>query len=443
MPKISRRRCIETAGLGSLLLSSQGRLSAWAEQVLTNRQRRRHCILLWMTGGASQIDTFDMKVNHENGGEFKEIQTNVPGIRISEHLPHLSKQADKLAIVRSLSTKEGDHGRGTYLMRTGQSPTEPIGFPTIGSSLAKELGNHEDAIPNYVSISPYRAFNQNAFGPGFLGPGYAPLTVGATDNLPTDGQGLQDDKAPLMVDDLQSAVGAKQFHDRYKLWRQLQDRFLANHQRTAPRAQDTVYRRAMKLMNSHAVNAFDLSQESAEVRAAYGPGRFGQGCLMARRLIEQDVAFVEVSLGSVGPMSLAWDTHQNNFPAVKQLCTQLDMAWSALINDLEQRNLLPSTTIIWMSEFGRTPEINRDAGRDHFPQAWTAVLAGGGIQGGQAFGKTSASGMEIVDRKVLVGDLLATLSAALGVDPATENISELGRPIKIADGDPILDLLAS
>jgi hypothetical protein len=411
-----------------------------ADSIASDPQRRRHCILLWMTGGPTQTDTFDMKPGHENGGEFQEVETKAPGLRFSEHLPKLGIMADELAVVRSLSTKEGDHGRGTYLMRTGHQPMGPIRYPSIGASLSKELGSDADEVPNYVSIAPYRAFNQAAFGPGFLGPRYAPLSVGATDVFQQQPQQNPDDYAELRVDDLGSLSGEGQ-SGRLDLWNSLEEGFLATHRAPAPITHSTVYQRALKLMNSAAARAFDLSEEPERVRDAYGRGRFGQGCLMARRLIEQGVAFVEVSLGTFAG-SIGWDTHQNNFPAVKALSAELDAGWGTLMAELKERGLLESTTILWMGEFGRTPQINRAAGRDHFPAAWSCVLAGGGIAGGQAYGRTSADGTTVEESKVDVGDVLATLCSALGVDPSHQNISEMGRPIRLAEGEPIQQILA-
>jgi uncharacterized protein (DUF1501 family) len=225
------------------------------------------------------------------------------------------------------------------------------------------------------------------------------------------------------------------------LWEALQADFLESKGRPpASLAQNTVYQRALQMMNSGASRAFDLSDEDAAVRDAYGRGQFGQGCLMARRLVEQGISFVEVTLGAQGTSS--WDTHQGNFATVKTLSAELDKGWSMLLTDLKQRGLLETTTVLWMGEFGRTPNINGNAGRDHFPAAWSCVFAGGGIKGGQAFGKTSDDGMTVADGKVDVGDVLATLSQALGVPAGTENITPLGRPIKVAEGKPIEGILA-
>lgn len=446
---IDRRTLLKAASLGLLGWSQSGWLSHWnnlrAEEpsAITSPPPKRHCILLWMTGGPTQTDTFDMKPDHANGGEFKPASTKVPGLVFSEHLPKLAAQADRLAIVRSLSTKEGDHGRGTHLMRTGHPPTGPVQYPSIVSSMGKSLAEVDSEIPRSVSISPYRIFNQAAFGPGFLGPRYAPLTVAAADS-PTATPMTDSAYAELTVDDLAAPAGISLERQarRAELWRSTQSRFSKTHPGTAAVAHQTVVERALSLMTSKASRAFDLAEEPSKVRDAYGTGRFGQGCLMARRLIEQGVSMVEVTLGFDQGNQLGWDTHAGNFEAVKRLSAQLDQGWSTLMTELDERGLLESTTILWMGEFGRTPTINPQAGRDHFPAAWSCVLAGGGIKGGQAYGKTSDDGNEVVEGKVDVGDILATFATAAGINPTNENISDQGRPIKIAEGKPINDILS-
>ena len=448
MNGIDRRRWMQAASMGLLGASASGWFPALAEELAARQaeggKRRRQCILLWMAGGPTQTDTFDMKPGHANGGQFKEVATKAPGLRMSEHLPKIGAMADRLAVVRSLSTKEGDHGRGTYVVRTGQKPQGPIQFPAIGSTLSKALGREDDAVPHYVSISPYRAFNQAAFGPGFLGPRYAALSVGATDGFQAAQPQAAGSYAELKVDDLLPAGGVdpEQFNSRLELWRAMQAKFLATHRGPSPVAHQTVYERALRLMNSSAAKAFDLNEESTSVRDAYGRGRFGQGCLMARRLIERGVSFVEVTLGAIADNSIGWDTHAGNFPAVKALSGELDAGWGTLMKELSERGLLDTTTILWIGEFGRTPKINPQAGRDHFPAAWSCVFGGGGIKGGQAYGKTNEGGEEVVEGKVDVPDILATLCAAVGVDPEDTNVSEQGRPIKIAEGKPIREILA-
>lgn len=447
--RMDRRRLLQAMACGACGISVSGWLPALAAQLAEDPRRRRHCILLWMAGGPSQMDTWDMKPGHENGGEFKEIATKVPGVRFSEHLPLLAKQADKLAIIRSLETKEGDHERGTYLMRTGRRPMSVIDYPSVGAALAKQLAEEDEALPPYVSISPSLGLGRGGFGPGFLGPKYAPLVVAGGNQMAGGKAATGAGFAELTVDSIKppKGVSTEQAGQRLELWKVLEDGFLTSHAAASPHAHRTVYDNALKMIHSEAAAAFDLSKEPAKVREKYGKGVFGQGCLLARRLVEQGVPFVEVSLSSSTGGGFGWDTHSNNFEIVKTLSAELDAGWSSLMSDLAERGLLERTTIVWMGEFGRTPRINGQAGRDHFPKAWSCVLAGGGIAGGQAYGRTSPDGMSIVENPVGVTDVLATLCTALGVPPETENASNSGRPIKIVDRDgaavePINQLLA-
>ena len=437
---ISRRTLLRASGLGLLGASTSGWLNVLADERAADPRRKRHCILLWMNGGPSQLDTFDLKPDHPtNGGEFKPIATSAAGLQISEHLPKLATHGQHLGVIRSLSTKEGDHGRGTFLMRTGHAPGGPVDYPTLGSLVSKELGDESAELPNFVTISPFQAFNPAAFSSGFLGPRYAGATVGASEQAAQTGTGY----AQLKLDDLQlpQGVDGDQSERRMKLWDTLEQGFLASRGGESATAHQLVYRRAVRLMRSQAASAFDLEQEPAAVRDAYGRGRFGQGCLLARRLVERGVPFVEVTLSGSDGNAVGWDTHQNNFSLVKTLSAELDAGWSTLLAELKDRGLLESTTILWMGEFGRTPKINAQAGRDHFPNAWSCVLAGGGIRGGQAYGRTSDDGMSVADKPVSTGDVLATLCAALGIDPEKQNTNDLGRPIKIAEGRPVSELL--
>lgn len=437
MARMQRRQWIRSAAAGLGGLSVSGLLPALAEQV-AGEEKRRHVILLWMNGGPSQTDTFDMKPQHENGGEFKEIATNVPGIRFSEQLPRLAKHGDKLAIVRSLKTKEGDHARGTHLMRTGQRPMGPVNYPAITCALGKELGSDADRLPRCVSVAPYQALSREAFGPGFLGPKYTPLVVngsgaaslGIQPATPADGF------ADLRIESLHPLgdLADAQMERRRALWNKLQGEFVSRHAGGPAHSHDTVYRRSMNLMNAKAAEAFDLSKEPESLRESYGKGVFGQGCLMARRLVERGVPVVEVSLGS-------WDTHSDIFTSVANLSQQLDAGWASLMEDLSQRGLLEQTTILWMGEFGRTPQINASTGRDHFPAAWSCVFAGGGIAGGQVYGSTSDDGTQVEENPVDASDVLATLVQAAGVDPAKENQTGSGRPIMLTDGFAINDIL--
>jgi uncharacterized protein (DUF1501 family) len=421
--------------------SCAGWLPALAAEVAQDPRRRRHCILLWMSGGASQTDTFDMKPGHANGGEFKETATNVPGVRFSEHLPKLAEQADRIAIVRSIVTKEGDHARGTQLVRTGHPPMGDVAYPSIACSLAKELAANGSLLPNYVSVAPQQQISPAAFGPGFLGQAFAPAIVGAAASGSV--QTPQNDQpvalAQLKLEDLElpQGVDARSAVRRMELWDTLERKFFERRSGGSFDAHHALYRKAADMMRPEVRAAFDLSSEPEEVRRQYGPGQFGQGCLLARRLVERGVPFVEVGLGE----GLGWDTHQDNFRTVRRLSEELDTGWGTLMRELRERGLLESTTILWISEFGRTPAINNTAGRDHFPNAWSCVFAGGGIRGGTTFGRTSKDGTAVEEKPVSIGDVLATLCTALGVEPESENITPGDRPIKIAEGTPIRDIL--
>ena len=437
-----RREMFRHLGLGLMGSTCASWLPALAEQVAADPRRKRHCILLWMSGGPTQTDTFDMKPGHNNGGEFKEIATRAPGLRFSEHLPKLAEHGERIAVIRSLTTKEGDHERGTYLVRTGQPPMGPVAYPSIACSLAKELGETaESSLPNYVSVAPTQQISPAAFGPGFLGASYSPALVGggaiAADQRSA---GAPAKFTALKLDDLElpSGVGEAQAMRRMKLWTAIEKRFLDDHTAPSFNAHNALYRKAADMMRPEVRAAFDLSQEPDAVREKYGPGMFGQGCLLARRLVERGVPFVEVSLGS----GLGWDTHADNFNLVKNLSGELDAGWATLMTELSERGLLDDTTIVWMGEFGRTPVINSMGGRDHFPNAWSCVLAGGGIQGGQAYGRTSDDGMKVEEKPTVIGDVLATLCEALGVPADTENMAMGERPIKLAEGTPIAELLA-
>jgi uncharacterized protein (DUF1501 family) len=227
-----------------------------------------------------------------------------------------------------------------------------------------------------------------------------------------------------------------------RLAQEMQRRFVVEHPGAVPQGHATACERAARLMRTAAEKAFDLDNEPAKLRDAYGRNLFGQGCLLARRLVERGVPFVEVSLG--GPTGIGWDTHVNNFEMVRDLSATLDAGWATLMDDLKERGLLDSTLIVWMGEFGRTPQINGDKGRDHFPNAWSTALAGGGIQGGQVVGRTSASGAAVEERPVSVPDFLATVCLALGIDPTRQNESNVGRPIRVTDlaARPIKEVLA-
>jgi hypothetical protein len=436
---LSRRDWLRLSVAGCSL---SGWLGALAARAANDPKRRRSCILLWMSGGPSQMDTFDLKPGHANGGPFHEIATSVPGIKISEHLPRIARHMDRLALVRSMTSKEGDHGLATYYAHAGYTQRGPIQYPSLGAVVAKEVGSADSDYPGFVSVAPFRVFSAAAHASGFLGPRYAPLIVGNRGSgfpLSPDGDtGTKDLRVPNLTP---AGVDREHFESRLRLVRQMQKEFVAEHPGTATRSHETAYDQAARLMRPAAAKAFDLDEEPAKLRDAYGRSLFGQGCLLARRLVERGVPFIEVSLG--GASGVDWDTHQNNFDRVKELSGMLDTGWATLMDDLKERGLLEQTLLVWMGEFGRTPRINGDKGRDHYPKAWTAVLGGGGIRGGQVVGKTSGSGEAIEEHPVSIPDLLATVCGALGIDATTQNQSNVGRPIRIVDqsATPLSELL--
>jgi hypothetical protein len=431
---LSRRDWLRLSASAIASFSMSGWLGTLSADAATDPKRRRSCILLWMNGGPSQLDTFDLKPGHANGGPFREIATAVPGIKISEHLPQLARHMDRLVLVRSMTSKEGDHDLANYYLHAGYLKQGPIQYPTIGALVAKETGAEHADLPAFVSIAPHRFRESAAQTPGFLGPHYAPLIVGDGD---TSEQRLG---VPNLTP--HTGIGGEHLEARLRLVRQMQREFVADRPSAAAASHQTAYERAARLMRTSAGKAFDLDEEPAKLRDAYGRNRFGQGCLLARRLVERGVPFIEVSLG--GDSGIGWDTHANNFETVRDLSQILDAGWATLLGDLKDRGLLESTLVVWMGEFGRTPTINGDQGRDHFPGAWTAVLGGGGIKGGQVIGKTSAGGETIEHRPVTVPDLLATVCQALGIDPTKSNQSNIGRPISLVDkaGRPLEDIVA-
>lgn len=409
--------------------ATAGTMCGWLRALAADAPKKpsKSVIVLWLNGGPATIDMWDLKPGHPNGGPFKPINTSVPGLKISEHLPKLARHGKDLAVVRSMATKEGDHGRATYLLRTGYTPQASINFPAVGAVLSKELGSEAADLPNFVSIAPARG-GAEVVGSGFLGPQFTPLIVGDQTEPSTGFRVPDQSRLPGVTDVAQTA--------RLDLLTGMEKRFEAG--RTSPVANSiqSANARAIRLMRPEAAAAFDLDKEADKVRDGYGRGLFGQGVLLARRLVERGVPFVEVTLDG-------WDTHQNNFGRVKELCGTLDTAFAALLADLKDRGLLDSTLVVCQGEFGRTPRINGNNGRDHWPASWAVALAGGGIKTGQAIGKTTSDGMAVDGDPTSVPDLIATVASAVGIDPQKQNMSNVGRPIRIADpaANPIKELL--
>ncbi|MGE0710958.1 MAG: DUF1501 domain-containing protein [Planctomycetota bacterium] len=369
--------------------------------------KARSVIVLNMAGGMSQLDTFDPKPGQQNAGPLKAISTSAPGLQLSELLPRLAEQGKHLAVIRSMLTREGAHERASYLLHTGYAPSGTVAHPDLGALIAQARRDPARDLPAYVHIGG------RAVGAGFIGVDYAPF-------------GVDDPTQP--VDNLRypQQVDAARFERRRQLLSAIERRFHKSHPGSETEALTTVYGKADRLMHSPQVKAFDLSEEPAALRDRYGKERFGQGCLMARRLVEAGVPAVEVALGG-------WDTHKDNFTQARKLAAQLDAGMAALIADLAERGKLDSTLVLLVSEFGRTPAINKDEGRDHWAAGWSVALAGGGVRGGQAVGATSPDGTKVAARPVAAQDLLASVFCALAVDSAHVNYTREGRPLRVVD----------
>lgn len=418
---LSRREMMQLSAAGVLGTSFSGWFNVLATRASeTPLRTTKRCILLWMDGGPSHKDTWDLRPGTDNGGPYQAINTNVTGIQVSEHFPRFAQLMNHAAIIRSMSTPEGAHARAKYNLHTAYREGQGgVVYPSIGSTVAKELGDPNFPLPNFVSVG------NRSYGAGFLGTRYQPLVV----NNPNTG-----------VENLRSFVNTSQFNNRVNLLDELDQGFAGTHPNANPAvAHRTTYQRAVTLMRDRGARAFDIATEPQSIRSAYGAGNFGQGCLLARKLIEAGVQFVEVTLGG-------WDTHQNNFERVRQLSSQVDPAMSQLVVDLRERGLLDSTLVIWMGDFGRTPRINQRGpvpGRDHYPRAWSSVMVGGGIRGGQVIGRTDAEAATVVERPVNTLDFMATVCRAMGIDYDKQNIASNGRPIRIVDrgANPITQLL--
>lgn len=402
-------------------------MKAQAEQAPAGR-RNVNCILMWMQGGPSHIDTLDPKPDApaEIRGEFSTIQTRLPGIRICEHMPLLAQQFDKLSLIRGHDPQNGSHGVADHIMMTGHRFNPSLPFPCFGSVVAKERGYRDGMFP-FVQLgrSIDRRFNGGVGG--FLGDQYNPFEVHDDPNA-----------SVFRVRDLSVEDAERQRLARRQAMLAEMDSYQRQTEASAPvQARDVFYERAYSLITSPAARrAFDLEQESAHVRDRYGRNTLGQSILLARRLIEAGVHFVTVTDGG-------WDTHTNNFRSLKdRLLPRLDQGYSALLQDLSDRGLLENTLVVWFGDFGRTPKVNPSAGRDHWATAGVACMGGGGIKVGEVVGATNALGEVVVDSPVRPQDLAATIYHALGVPLHTWYQAQDGRPIELVPtGRPIRQLI--
>jgi hypothetical protein len=386
--------------------------SSKAKQVPT----ARNVIYLYMSGGMTHLDTFGVVPGADTMGDTKCIPTSADGVQLGEGLPKVAKHMHHGVIINSLSSTQGAHEQGNYFQHTGYTMRGATRHPTMGAWLQKFQGKGHPDLPGTVVISA----DSKHPGGGFFEAPFQPLVL----NNPSTG--LQHSKRL-------ANLGESDFDYRLNLSAKLNAGFEETYKHSAVRAYSDVYKDAVKVMKSADLTAFDLSQESAEVQAEYGATNFGQGCLLARRLVEHGVRFVEVSLGG-------WDMHQDIYARLPEKIGELDQALGALLGDLDRRGLLNETLVVLTSEFGRTPKINQNSGRDHYPKAFSSVLWGGGIQGGQIYGKTD-KGIEVTEKKVNVPDLNATIGYALGLPLDQVIFSPTKRPFTIADkGQPLTSL---
>jgi uncharacterized protein (DUF1501 family) len=387
-------------------------LAAQAEQ---KRQPARSIILVWLAGGPSQIETFDPHPGTRIAGGTRAIATAVKGVQLAEGFGRLAEVMGDVALIRSMSGKEGDHERGTYLMKTGYRPASTVEHPSIGAICCHELPVGTTEIPRHISILP----SQWPARGGFLGSEYNAFQV--------------DDPA-LRLPDVNALVAAPRDAARAADLDVVERAFARGRaRRVAATLHHETIEHARVMMSSEQLKAFDIKQEPLSLRRDYGETPFGRACLAARRLIEVGVRCVEVNLGG-------WDSHVNNHETQRGRVAILDPALSALVRDLKQRGQLERTVVLCAGEFGRTPKINPFDGRDHWPGGFSVALAGGGIQGGRVIGATDPEGIKEPVEPTAIADLHASVLKAVGLDPAKENVSPIGRPIALCEGHPIESL---
>jgi hypothetical protein len=402
------------AGASALMLPATAFTRTLEANVDKLKKNRKAAILLWMGGGPSTLDLWDLKPGTNTGGPFRPISTT-GDVQISEHLPMIAQQMKHLSIVRSMSTREADHDRGRYYMHTGYVPNPSIEHPSYGAVISHELieTRAELQIPPFVSIGG------GSEGPGFLGMSYAPFVVSSNGEVRNLKVNLPEDRLMQRMHMLQT----------------LEKGFVAQNRGASAQDHADVLEKTVALMTSEQMKAFKADQEPENVRERYGNTNFGRGCLMARRLVESGVPFVEVDYGG-------WDNHANIFPTLQnQKLPEMDRAMSALVEDLAERGLLQDTAVIWMGEFSRTPQINGDAGRDHFARSWSVVVGGAGMKGGIAVGATNATGTEATTETYSSEDLMATVIKSLGIPLETTFTSKSGRPMKIANSGKVIKAL--
>jgi hypothetical protein len=409
---LSRRRVLEAVPATALAAGTIGISDVVRVDAEEIKRQGRSMILLWMAGGQSQFETFDPKPGTSNGGPTKAISTAVPGVQLAENWNRTAAVLDRFSLIRSMTNKEGNHQRASYQLHTGYVPSGSVKHPSLSASIAEQLADPKFELPPVVSVG-------RTTGSGFLGVDYEPFTVRTPGQLP------QNVAVP---------VSNTRYRRRLGLLGRLEGEFAGRGGQAVVANHRKLYKKSSRMVLSQNVTAFDIADESESLKQKYGDTSFGRGCLLARRLVESGVTFVEI-------VSRGWDTHLDIFDRIAALAEQVDPAVATLVEDLEDRGLLEKTLVVWMGEFGRTPRVNARGGRDHYPRVFSAAVAGGGVLGGQVIGSSTANGSAVADRPVSVPDLFCSVCHSLKVDPRKEHLSPLGRPMKVVDGGEVVQEL--
>ena len=414
--RITRRGLLRASAAGLAFGAPFARSFLRAEP--TGATRAEACILLYLEGGPSHIDTFDPKPGAKTNGPFEAIDTAIAGVKFGQHLPKLAQAAHRLAIIRSLTSKEGDHERANKLLHTGYLPSPRVAYPGLGSTVSRFWNNPAADVPLFVSVG-------NTTGPGVLGPQFGPLKVNDVLN-PAPGVDLPEGFAETRVERRLEALA------------RFNDGFGRKFDTTAGVDATRLAEKANRMRKHDVFRPYNLQEADAALFERYGgntnDGYLARACHLALRMVESGVRFVEIEYSG-------WDTHTDNFGAVQNLCASLDPGLATLLDELATKGLLDKTLVACFGEFGRTPDINGDNGRDHHPDVFSAVLAGGGIRGGQVIGRSDDEGAQVQDRPVSVADLHATIFTTLGLDVTKDYFAPDGRLLKLTDGGtPVKEL---
>lgn len=418
---VSRRGFLRGALAAGAGLASLGWHDLLVAKAAELRKAGKSMILLWMDGGPSQYETFNPKPGSKYQGPAVAINTSIPGVQFAEFWPQTAKALDRIALIRSMVSSEREHDRAIALARTGYLLNPAVRYPAWGSLVARNREQFESDLPSFVRIGKPRITTRDVDS-GVLGVRYNPFKIDTAGQMPPN-------VLPTVAPDV--------VRRRLELTGQLDGAFARAGGAAAVAEKKQVYDRTARLVLSPRVGAFDLSSEPDKLRDAYGRTNFGQGCLLARRLIEQGVSFVEVlSTGSISDQG--WDTHKLGFEQTPHLCTEVDPAYPTLLQDLADRGMLDNTLVVWMGEFGRTPKFKSDGGREHYSEGWLVGLSGAGVRGGQIIGATDRDGVHVTDRPISVQDLFQTFCQVLQIDPHEEYLTTDRRPIKIVEGGEVI-----